>query len=376
MSKIRSAKCSRKRMVRRRSEFSVPNPIVLFLLWAAKSDPRILRSCAPITRRTQAARGFFVTFTAAWASVAAHYFLSTTVALSPAVVDIGSAAWGCGIFMLDRELVGHWSRNSLWLRLTLSASLGITVAIPVEMRIFEGRIDTQIAIEHAGQNRDAAARLQQRQQDIDNHQKDLEKQLSEIRRQIEQAGEIKEAEVVGREIPNVTTGIRGKGDAYGAADERLQSLRGQQSEVEQERQSLEADRARIAVDYHNQEISPIKDFLTRYEAMKAAMPFFSSMWWLSWLLTFVLVVIDMFPVLMKTIVPPSDYDNFLAIQAREIIQRAERLAVYNECQTEHLLLSPQPSTLDLFEQIFGDDSDWEEYVDEQESEEKKERVAV
>jgi hypothetical protein len=341
-------------------ESSIPNPVVMFLLWAAKSDLRILRSCAPWSKRTQVARGFFVTFTAAWATVAAHYFLTTTVALSSEAVVAGSFSWGLMIFMFDRELVGHWSRNSLWVRVTVSAALSITIAIPVEMRIFQGRIDQQISRQHADENSAASSRLLQRQQAVDEQQHDLEKQLSNVRGQIRQAGENKEAEVVGRMIVNETTGVAGKGPAYEAAEERVRLLKNQQGDIENELKGLANDRNRIVADYRNEEISSVHDFLTRFEAMKAATPVFSPMWMLSWLITIVFVVIDMVPVLMKVVFPSSDHDHLVAIQVKENIHRAEKIAAYNECVTDEDFLSPRPSTLELFERIFGPDREREE----------------
>jgi uncharacterized protein YhaN len=361
--KVKFTRCVPRR--RRDLEFSIPNPIVAFFLWAAKSDPRILRSCAPWTRRTQVAKGFFVTSTAVWSAVAAHYFLSTTVALSPEVVSIGSVGWGCAIFMFDRELVGHWSRKSLSIRVVLSAALSLTVAIPVEMRIFQGRIDLQISRGHADENRAASDRLRQKQDTIDEAQHELEKQLSAVRSQIPHVGEVKQAEAIGRQIADQTTGVRGEGKAYSAAADRLKLLQDQQSDIEKQLQGLANDRSRITADFRDQEITSAHDFLTRFEAMRAAAPTFSPMWMLSWLLTILFVVVDMFPVLMKAIVPPSDYDHFLGIQQRENIHRAERIAVYNECVTEHDFLTPQPSTLELFERVFGDERPTEQDYEEQ-----------
>lgn len=55
----------------------IRNPITLVLLWASKSDPRLVAVCSRWARSTQVAFGIFVLFTSVLALTAAYYTLST-----------------------------------------------------------------------------------------------------------------------------------------------------------------------------------------------------------------------------------------------------------------------------------------------------------
>ena len=73
------------------------------------------------------------------------------------------------------------------------------------------------------------------------------------------------------------------------------------------------------------------------------------MWRISWLITLLVILIDMTPVLMKAQSPVTDYDQLLAVQVQENIRRARKIAEYNEQVTSADVLITQPSTVDLLE---------------------------
>jgi Domain of unknown function (DUF4407) len=336
-----------------RPGFRVANPFIDFFLWAAKTDRRIMDLCIPWTRKTHAARGFFVFFTSIWACAAAYYALSTMASSKPGVALAVSLLWGAMIFMVDRELVGHWSRKTLWMRVVLATFIGMTVAIPAEMRILQGRIDQQIARQHDIENHEPISRLTARQSELDRRQAALQEQLAQLRLQAQEAGRNREAEVVGAVIAGQTTGIRGKGPAYEAANQRLQLLDEQKQNVESELQRLGDERARVTAEYKDREIQAVHDFPTRYEALANSTPLFTPLWRISWLITLLVILIDMTPVLMKAQSPVTDYDQLLAVQVQENIRRARKIAEYNEQVTSADVLITQPSTLDLLEKALA-----------------------
>lgn len=336
----------------RNHQFHALNPFTQFFLWAAKTDRRILSLCTNWTQKTHVARGFFVLATAVFAFASAYYALSSTVAGTAALAIPMALLWASMIFMVDRELVGHWSRGSLWVRVILSAFLGATVATPAVMCLMQGRIDQQIEREHAADNKDAISRLTQRQQDADKHETDLRAQLADLRRQAQETGRNREAEIVGQVIQHQTTGIPGEGPAYKAANQRLELIHAQMKDIEDELTGIAQDRDRIKADYKSQEIDSVYDFPSRYEALDRATPVLSPMWKVSWLITLLFIAFDTMPVLMKFLSPVTDYDQLLAVQVNENNHRARKIAEYNEREISADFLCPQPSTLELFERTF------------------------
>ena len=335
-----------------RNEFHISNPFTRFFLWAAKTDCRIIRVCTTWTRKTHVARGFFVLATSVLAFVAMDYALSTTGRTSRLAFPL-ALLFAAVIFMFDRELVGHWSRRSLWTRFILSVFLGATVAVPLVMSLTQGRIDQQIERDYAADNKEEISRLKQRQQDADKHESDLRNQLAELRSQAQEAGRNREAEVVGRVIAGQTTGIAGEGPAYKAANERLTFINTQEKEIQEELSRISEDRARIAADYKSQEIKPVYDFPSRFEALDRSTPFFSPMWKVYWAITLLLITFDTMPVLMKLLSPVTDYDQLLEVQVNENNHRAGKIAEYNEGVISADFLSPKPSTVELFEGTLG-----------------------
>jgi Domain of unknown function (DUF4407) len=334
-----------------RHEFHIINPFTRFFLWAAKTDRRIIRSCTNWTRKTHVARGFFVLATSILAFVAIDYALSTTGRTSRIAFPLALLG-ALVIFMFDRELVGHWSRRSLWTRFILSVFLGATVAIPLVMSLMQDRIDQQIERDYATDNKEEIGRLKLRQQEADKHEADLQNQLAELRRQAQETGRNREAEIVGRVIAGQTTGIPGEGPAYKAANERLELINLQEKAIQEELSRISEDRDRIAADYKSQEIKPVYDFPTRFEALDRATPFLSPMWKVYWAITLLFIAFDTMPVLMKLFSPVTDYDQLLAVQVNENNHRAGKIAEYNEHAISADFLSPKPSTLELFERTF------------------------
>src|SRR5215469_9358641 len=334
-----------------RNEFHVTNPFIRFFLWASKTDCRIIRLCTNWTQKTHVARGFFVLATSVLAFVAMDYALSTTGQTSTVALPM-ALLFAVVIFMFDRELVGHWSHRSLWTRFILSIFLGATVAVPLVMSLMHGRIDQQIERDYVANNKEEISRLKQRQQEADKHEADLQNQLADLRSQAQEAGRNREAEVVGRVIAGQTTGIAGEGPAYKAANERLELINAQEREIQEELSRISEDRTRIAADYKSQEIRPVYDFPSRFEALDRGTPFLSPMWKVYWAITLLLITFDTMPVLMKMLSPVTDYDQLLAVQLNENNHRVGRIAEYNDGVIRAEFLSPTPSTVELFERTF------------------------
>jgi len=332
-------------------EFHIGNPFTKFFLWASKTDYRIIGLCTTWTRKTHVARGFFVLATSVLAFVAMDYALSTTGRTSRLAFPL-ALLFASVIFMFGRELVGHWSRRSLWIRFILSVFLGATVAVPLVMSLMQERIEQQIERDYAANNKEEINRLKQRQQEADKHQSDLQNQLADLRVQAQEAGRNREAEVVGRVISGQTTGIAGEGPAYKAANERLTFIYAQEKEIQEELTRISEDRSRIAADYKSQEIKPVYDFPSRFEALDRATHFLSPMWKVYWAITLLLITFDTMPVLMKMLSPVTDYDQLLAVQVSESNHRVGKIASYNEGVINVEFLQATPSTSKLFERTF------------------------
>lgn len=304
---------------------------------------------------THVSRGFFVVETALFAAGAAYYTLITTVSSNGTAAFVIALLWGAMILMIDRELVGAWSRKSLWIRVLLAAVIGMTVAIPAEMRVLQGRIDQQIVRQQQTENAALIARYHAQQDQLSQREQQLQGQIADFRNQSALASRNKEAESVGAVIAGETTGIKGEGPAYRAANDRIRELQQQMDAASAELNTLATDRSRIANELKQEEIAAVYDFPSRYEALTKATDASKPLWRLSWLITLVFIGIDMVPVLMKALSPITDYDHLLAAQVKENIQRARLIAEHNAKMMETEFLTRRANILETYERLAGPD---------------------
>ncbi len=335
------------------NESSTFNPVSGLFLWASKTDRRILRMCAAWTQMTHISRGFFVVETALFAAGAAYYTLITTVSSNGTAAFMIALLWGAMILMIDRELVGAWSRRSLWIRVLLAAVIGMTVAIPAEMRVLQGRIDQQIVRENQKENGALMARYHAQQDQLTAREQQLQAQIADFRNQSAAASRNKEAESVGAVIAGETTGIKGEGPAYHAADDRIRELQRQMDAAAAELKDVQSARDRIAAETKKEEVAAVYDFPSRYEALTKATDASRPLWRLAWLITLVFIGIDMVPVLMKALSPVTDYDHLLAAQVKENIHRARLIAEHNAKMLEDDFLARRASTVESYERVTG-----------------------
>lgn len=326
------------------------NPFVRFFLWASKTDPRLMLLCAGSTRRTHVARGFFVLGTGLASCAASYYFVYATLG-SKLAAGLIAPLCGALIFMFDRELVGGNTVRAAWVRITLSLLIGITIAIPFEMRLLQNRIDLLLKKQEQNQNAPAMQALKQQLAEIDAREVALHNQIADLRSQQQTAMRNKEAEVVGSMIAGETTGIKGKGPAYEAAQDRVHDLEGQIQAMSADITALDSDRARVEQQYKRQEITSVFDFPARYEALQTFVPRFSPLWRLGWMVTLLIVMFDMFPVMSKFLGKETDYDVLQRTEVAEIIHRAEKIAEHNHGTIESGYLEWQPSTLEAMERL-------------------------
>jgi hypothetical protein len=136
----------------------VRNPITLFLFWASKTDPRLAAVCSNCARSTQAAFGVFVCFTTAMAFCAAYYTLYTLGVVAPWTEWV-AAAYSIFLMVLEREIVGGIDKATAWIRLLLALIIGTIISVPVELRVFESRVNQELARQYRQDNKDQLEEL-------------------------------------------------------------------------------------------------------------------------------------------------------------------------------------------------------------------------
>lgn len=131
-------------------------PFEQFRLWLAKADIYVLPHTTSQSRSTLGSLGLMVMFTTVLAFCTSLYTITSTM------IDVSSTSnfvvalllatvYAFGIMLIDREIVGAVSHGdklkegmSGAARFIFAVMIGITVSFPVELKLFEGRIETEI----------------------------------------------------------------------------------------------------------------------------------------------------------------------------------------------------------------------------------------
>jgi hypothetical protein len=294
------------------------------LQFMSKTDRDAIAYCSDVTRKTQSSLGLLVLLTGSLAVFSGSYAVYTafhdyTIALSVGLF------YGGLIMAFDREIVSSRTNFAIFARLPLALMVGLVVSVPLEIRLFQQRLDAQIILDTRAANQGAYAQLADAEKGWVERIARLEQEIQGYRTQLAGAIQARVDETTGA-VREGVTGIAGQGPAY---EERVRQEARMKEEIAAAERRLtmlhqqrdrEMERARDEV--QTREVRPTHDLLARYEALgrvKAQSPSAAA---IAWGLRLILVVIEMFPALLKLTLPKnSDYNMILEAKATESVER-------------------------------------------------------
>ena len=314
-----------------------PPPDKNFLWWCSGAHEKLLKQF-PSEHAKYAGLGGVLLATFVLASLSSGYAVYTV--FGNWIWTVGFAIiWGLIIFNFDRFLVstmrkyGVSKRKQLWMavpRLALALLIGVTIARPLEMKIFEKEInvkmtenlhkkiqrnDSLLTIENNALMNAAVAERQR----LTGRKLAIEDTLHNL-----QTAYVQEADGTGgsqqRGIDKLT---RLKMDAYNQA--KLQhgtelseldlSIKHQDSILNNSKAALEEKRKQ-----YEASATANMGFLERNKALSDLSHEESSVFWSNLLLSLLIILIEIGPVLSKLIMPIGPYD--IALAREELLQMA------------------------------------------------------
>lgn len=308
-----------------------------FLWWCAGAHQELLRQF-PSEHTKYAGLGGVILATFVLAAISSGYALYSVFgnfwwALVFAFV------WGAIIFNFDRFLVstmrkyGLSRQKQLWMavpRMLLALLIGVTIARPLELKIFEKEIDTRVAqnIHSKVLMNDSLLQRESQQQlqtaVAERNRLLLRKDAMEDTLHRLQQSYVQEADGTGgsgqRGIESLT---RLKMDAYAnllrqSAPELAQlqlSIAVQDSIIAANRAGMEEKRRK-----YEDAVKANVGFLERNKALNDLSNEESSVWWAELLISALIVLIEIGPILSKLIMQVGPYD--IALAKEELLQMA------------------------------------------------------
>jgi hypothetical protein len=247
--------------------------------------------------------------------------------------------WGLIIFNFDRFLVstmrkyGVSKQKQVWMavpRLALALLIGLTIARPLELKIFEKEINVKMTenLHKKIQRNDSLLQIENQallaattaeRQRLTDRKLGIEDSLRQL-----QAGYIQEADGTGgsgqRGIENIT---RLKLDAYNRSLQQYQpELLALTAAIKSQDSILAAANTTVQEKRKQYELAAAANmgFLEKNKALSDLAAEESSVWWTTLLVSALIILIEIGPVLSKLIMQVGPYD--IALAREELIQMA------------------------------------------------------
>lgn len=313
---------------------SRPNPqeinfIVKFLWFCSGANIPVLKQCQSAQGR-YATIGFTILITAIMASLSGGYGLWTIFNSTPMAVGFG-AFWGLVIGNLDRFLVStirkeeeriSWGQGAILVsRVAGAIAIGFVVAKPLELKIFEKPINVRI-------EQNITKKLQAANLELDNlynsgesgiqtlitQKKNLQSVLNDLEKKRNKA----KKDVLDELTGEGGSGKDGAGPYWEAKKQyyegvikdyadKQKELNPQIAEIDQKIQKKQSEKNRF-VERNQQTIVSADDLITRMETLEELGQDKPIIKWSSGLITFILIFIDVTPILAKILSHKDVYD--------------------------------------------------------------------
>lgn len=308
-----------------------------FLWWCAGAHQQLLKEY-PSEHAKYSGLGGVILATFVLASLSAGYAMYT-IFNNWLLAIVFAIVWGLIIFNFDRFLVstmrkyGISRRKQIWMavpRIALALLIGLTIARPLELKIFEKEINTKVTenLHKKVQNNDSLlqienAALVNNATTERNRLLDRKLGIEDTLHQLQQAY-LHEADGTGgsmqRGIENITrlklNAFTGANVQYGPELAQLNAgIKTQDSILASANNSLEEKRR-----LYEASIAGNVGFLERNKALTDLADEESSVFWTSLLLSLLIILIETGPIISKLIMPVGPYD--IALAKEELLHMA------------------------------------------------------
>ena len=292
-----------------------------FLWWLSTAEKELLQDCV-IDRNRYSIIGMTVLGTWMFATLAWTYFFSTVVSNVFACFALGIFMGGI-ILTIDRALIkgiNKFNKNKftpLLFRGLLAITIGVFMAQPALLYLFDKEIHVQISLDNEQKKKD---KLLQQESALASTKKDIQLQKQQWQQQLD--NKYKEVTVDRNNFIAETDGTGGskkiglkdiaqaKQKEYQKLDQEYQLLLGLlQPRITQADSSLNKMESAVEVEQQNFNQLLNDGFLTRIEALNNLIKSNPALQYRYYLLVIILLLIELMPVLSKTILPAGTYDE-------------------------------------------------------------------
>ncbi len=306
-----------------------------FLWICCGVNRKVLRQC-PTDYAKYAGMGGTILFTALMACLSGSYALYTVFESKATAIAFG-IFWGALIFNLDRFIVNtmysdgkvtiSWREFTSGLpRIIMAIFLGIVISTPLEMKIFEDRIDSQLVkdnIMRTNATRQEVTKgntsLIQRRDKLESEHKAIEQRLAVANEELKKEGE-----------GSALSGKAGHGLIYKDKERNLSAIEKELQTWEtthavelkeiREQIAINTDKANRDIEKGNEE----KGFCVRYEAFSHLKSESTELSIVSLVIMLLFIIIETAPTFFKMMIASGPYDDMLRAEMYRVRVLADK----------------------------------------------------
>jgi hypothetical protein len=347
-----------------------PDGMTRFLWWLAAADIDILQECRTEKERFRII-GISVLVTWVFATLAWGYFFSTILD-DDLVVGLLALFFGFAILSIDRTLISAMSRSQggvkimpLIFRLVLAITIGLFVSQPVVLMLFKKDINAQLEL--SKQSKLDAYRQQLAKMnatELNTYQQAINEGKQKLADKAEELKVYREAYI------HETDGTGGSGRigesaiakvkkmAYLKSEEELQAMdrawAPKQKELQVQMNRLRSEDSLKESVYVG---TLTNGFLAQIEALNELTATHPPVQQRYRLIVFIIVLIEVMPLLSKMLMPRGEYDEKLAAATSQAATNAQLEVDTGEALQQHYQEAALASDKETIDQLFTASSD-------------------
>lgn len=324
-----------------------------FLWICAGANRKILRQC-PADYAKYAGIGGTILFTALMATLSGGYALYFVFNDITTAVAFG-VFWGMLIFNLDRFIVNtmysdgkvtiSWREFYSGLpRIIMAIFLGIVISTPLEMKIFEDRIDSQVVKDNIVRNNQTRKTARNGNQELIDRRNQLEEELRKIQTRLNKA----ELELKEEGEGNALSGAAGHGPIWADKNAYKMSIEKELSdwneahktELENIKEQIQTNESKTNDDIRN----GIREngFCVRYEAFSNLRSESDQLFIVSLVVMLLFIIIETAPTFFKMMIASGPYDDILRAEMHRVrILSDQRISDINDAINTEVQISTE-----------------------------------
>ena len=324
-----------------------------FLWICAGSNREVLRQC-PTDYAKYAGIGGTILFTALMAMLSGGYAMYFVFESVPKAIAFG-IFWGMLIFNLDRFIVNtmysdgkvtiSWREFYSGLpRIIMAIFLGIVISTPLEMKIFEDRINSQLVKDNIERTNASRAKVDEGNKPLSDRRNFLERQQTEIQKRLS----IADAELTREAEGKASSGKIGIGGIYKEKErnkkaiqkelENWNSAHKQELEDLREQIKINRDKSNTVIAEGNHE----NGFCVRYEAFSKVKKENFALSLVSLVIMLLFIIIETAPTFFKMMIASGPYDDLLRAEMHKIrVLSDKRISDLNDNINTEVQISTQ-----------------------------------